>query len=73
MFDDELHDLCLSPNKIWVIKLRRMGEGGCGTCDTCGEKREAYRVLVGKLEVLSPAGEMVYVWVNTKMVLKETG
>jgi len=50
-----------------------MGEGGCGTCDTYGEKREPYRVLVGKLEVLSPLGEVVYVWVNTKMVLKETG
>jgi len=28
---------------------------------------------VGKLEVLSQLGEVVYVWVNTKMVLKETG
>jgi hypothetical protein len=28
---------------------------------------------VGKLEVLSPVGGVVYVWVNTKMVLKETG
>jgi len=35
------------------------GEGGGGTCDTHGEKRDAYRVLVGKLEVLSPLGEVV--------------
>jgi len=38
-----------------------------------GEGRHAYMVLVGKLEVLSPLGEVVYVWVNTKVVLKETG
>jgi len=37
--NDELYDLYLSPNIIRVIK-----------CDTVGERRGAYRVLVGKLE-----------------------
>ena len=37
--NDELYDLYLSPNIIWGIK-----------CDTVGDRRGAYRGLVGKLE-----------------------
>jgi hypothetical protein len=44
-----------------------------GTCGIYGEKRDAYRVLVGKLEVLSPLEGVEYMWVNTKMDLKEMG
>jgi hypothetical protein len=44
--------------------------GGVGTCDTQGGKRDAYRVLVGKLEVLSPLGEVVYVWIILKWFLE---
>jgi hypothetical protein len=49
------------------------GVGGVGKCDTYGENRDAYRVLVGKVEVLSPLGEVECVWINTKMVFKATG
>lgn len=53
--------------------MKENGGGGSGVCDAYGEKRDAYRALVGKLEVLSPLGGVQYVWVNIKMVLKETG
>jgi hypothetical protein len=43
---------------------------GGGTCDTHGEKRDAYRVLVWKLEVLNPLGKVVYVWIILKWFLK---
>jgi hypothetical protein len=53
--------------------MKENGGGGGVICDTYGKERDAYRVLVRKLEVLSPLGEVVYAWVNTKMVRKETG
>ena len=41
----ELH---CSPNFIWVIKSRRMG--WAGYVARIGERRDVYRVLVGKPE-----------------------
>jgi hypothetical protein len=43
-------------------------------CCTNGEKRNAYRILVGKPEDKRPLGRPRYMWVdNIKMVLREVG
>jgi hypothetical protein len=44
---DELQDLSSSPNNIWVIKSRRMRGGHVASM---GERRVAYRALVGNPE-----------------------
>jgi len=46
--------------------------GGGGGCGTHGEKRNAYRVLLGKTESKKPLGRPRYRWGNTKMNLGET-
>jgi hypothetical protein len=45
---EELHNLYCSPSIIRIIKSRRMRWTGNGT--RMGEKRNAYRILVGKPE-----------------------
>jgi hypothetical protein len=45
---EELNDLYSSPNIIWVIKSRRMR--WAGHVARMGEKRGAYRILVGRPE-----------------------
>jgi hypothetical protein len=46
----------------------------CRACSTNGEKRNAYRILVGKLEGKSPLGRPRRRWVvNIKMDLIEIG
>jgi hypothetical protein len=43
-------------------------------CSTNGEKRDAYRILVGKSEVKRPLGRRRRRWVdNIKMDLREMG
>jgi hypothetical protein len=43
-------------------------------CNTIGEKRNAYRILVGKLEGNKPLGRQRSGWVdNIKMDLREIG
>jgi hypothetical protein len=43
-------------------------------CSTNGERRNAYRILVGKLEERRPLGRPRCRWVeNIKMDLRETG
>jgi hypothetical protein len=54
LHNEELNDLYSSPNIIRVIKLRRMTRAGHVTC--MGEKREAYRILVGRPEGRQPLG-----------------
>jgi len=49
---EEVNDLYTSPNIIRVIKSRRMRYAGHVAC--MGERRVAYRVLVGKPEGRSP-------------------
>jgi hypothetical protein len=50
-----------SPNSVWVIKYRRMGE-----------ERGMYSVLVGKLEGKRPLGIPRRRWEdNIRMILKE--
>jgi phosphoribosylaminoimidazole carboxylase (NCAIR synthetase) len=46
--NEELNDLCSSPNIIRVIKSRRMGWSG--HVARMGEERGAYRILVGRPE-----------------------
>jgi hypothetical protein len=46
LHNEELHNLYSSPSIIRMIKSRRMRWAGHVTC--IGEKRNAYRILVGK-------------------------
>jgi hypothetical protein len=52
LHNEELHNLYCSPNIIRIIKSRRMR----WACSTNGEKRNAYRILVGKPEEKRPLG-----------------
>jgi hypothetical protein len=51
---EDLHDLYYSPSIIGIIKLRRMRLAGLVA--RMGEKRNAYRLLVGKAEGKRPLG-----------------
>jgi len=48
LHNEELNDLCSSPNIVRVIKSRRMRLAGNVAC--MRKRRDVYRVLVGKLE-----------------------
>jgi hypothetical protein len=52
LHNEELRDLYFSPSIIRIIKLRRMRWGG--HIVRIGEKRNAYRILVGKSEGRRP-------------------
>jgi hypothetical protein len=52
--NEELHDLYSSPSIIRIIKTRRMG--WAGYVARVGEKRNAYRLLVGKPDGRRPLG-----------------
>jgi hypothetical protein len=68
LHNEELHDLYPSPSIIRIIKSRRI------RCSTNGEKRNAYRLLVGKLEGKRPLGRPRCRWVdNIRMDLVEVG
>jgi hypothetical protein len=54
LHNEELHNLYSSPSIIRMIKLRRNAVGG--SCSTNGEKRNAYKILVGKGEGKRPLG-----------------
>jgi hypothetical protein len=54
LHNEELNDLCSSPNIIWLIKSRRMRWAGHVAC--MGEGRGAYRILVGRSEGRRPLG-----------------
>jgi hypothetical protein len=54
LHNKELHDLCSSPSIIRIIKSRRMR--WAGHVSTNGEKRNAYRLLVGKPDGKRPLG-----------------
>jgi len=51
---EELYDLYSSPNITRVIEPRRMGYAGYVAC--MGDRRGAYRVLVGRYEGKKPLG-----------------
>jgi hypothetical protein len=68
LHNEELHDLYSSPSIIRIIKSRRMR--WAGHVARMGEKRNAYRLLVGK----RPLGRPRRRWVGTiKMDLLEIG
>jgi hypothetical protein len=52
--NEELHNLYSSPNIIRMIKLRRIK--WAGHVARMGEKRDVYRILVGKAEGKRPLG-----------------
>jgi hypothetical protein len=70
--NEELHNLYSSPNTVRIIKSRRMI--WAGHIVRVGEKRHAYRVLVGKPEGTRPLGRPGPMWEDyIKMDLRETG
>jgi len=72
LHNEELNDLCSSPNIVRVIKLRRMR--WVGHVARMGERRSLYRVLVGKPEGKRPIGRSKHRWEdNIKMDLQEVG
>jgi hypothetical protein len=69
--NEELNDLYCSPN-IRVIKSRRMS--WAGNVARMGERRDLYRVLLGKLEGKRQLGVTRRRWEdNIKMDLQEVG
>jgi hypothetical protein len=72
LHNDELHDLCSSPNIVMVIKSRRMR--WAGHVAHMGEGRGVYRVLVQRPEGKRPLGRPRHRWDNNiKMYLREIG
>jgi hypothetical protein len=71
LHNEELHDLYSSPSIIRIIKARRMR--WAGHVVRIGEKRTAYRLLVGKPEG-RPLGRPRRRWLdNIRMDLVEVG
>jgi hypothetical protein len=72
LHNEELRDLYSSPSIIRIIKSRRMK--WVGHVARMGDKRNAYRLLVGKPEGNRPLGRPRRRWVdNIKMDLEEVG
>jgi hypothetical protein len=72
LHNEELRDLYSSPNIIRIIKSRRMRWAGHAA--RMGEKRNAYRLLVGKPEGKRPLGRPRRRRVNNiRMDLGEVG
>jgi hypothetical protein len=72
LHNEELRDSYSSPSKIRIIKSRRMR--WAGHVARMGEKRNAYRLLVGKPEGKRPLGRPRRRWVdNIRMDLGEVG
>jgi hypothetical protein len=72
LHNEELNDLYSSPNIIRVIKSRRLR--WAGHVARMGEKRGAYRILVGSPEGRRPLGRTRRRWQdNIKMDLQEVG
>jgi hypothetical protein len=72
LHNKELYALYSSPNIIRVIKSRRLRQAG--HVARMGERRGAYRALVGKPEGRRPLGRPRHRWEdNIKMDLREVG
>jgi hypothetical protein len=72
LHNEELRDLYSSPSIIRIIKSRRMR--WAGHVARTGEKRNAYRLIVGKPEGKRPIGRPRCRWVdNIRMDLGEVG
>jgi hypothetical protein len=61
LHNEELHNVYSSPIIIRMIKSRRMR----WVCSTNEEKRNIYRILVGKPEAQRPVGRQRGRWVNS--------
>jgi hypothetical protein len=62
LHNEELHNLYSSPNIIRIIKSRRMR--WAGHVARKGEKRNVYKLLVGKPEGKRPLGRPRRRWIN---------
>jgi hypothetical protein len=72
LHSEELRDLYSSPSIIRIIKSRRMR--WAGHVERMGEKRNAYKLLVGKPEGKRPLGSPRRRWVdNIRMDFGEVG
>jgi hypothetical protein len=72
LHNEELLDLCSSPSIIRMIKSRRIR--WAGHVARIGEKRKAYRLLVGKPEGKRLLGRSSRMWMdNIRMDLGEVG
>jgi hypothetical protein len=71
LHNEELPDLCSSPNIIRIIKSKTMK--WAGYVARMGTKRNAYRLLVGKPEGKSPLGRPKHRWVDIRVELGEVG
>jgi hypothetical protein len=72
LHNEELRDLYSLPNIIRIIKSRRMT--WAGHVARMGEKRNVYRLLVGKPEGKRPIGRPRCRWVESiRMDLREVG
>jgi hypothetical protein len=69
---EELHNFYFSPRIIRIIKSRRMK--WAGHVARMGQKRDVYRLLIGKPEGKRPLGRPKRRWIdNNKMDLLEIG
>jgi hypothetical protein len=72
LHNEELHNLYSSPSIIRMVKSSRMR--WVGYVAQMGEKRNAYKILVGKPEGKRPLGRPRRKWLyNIKVDLRETG
>jgi hypothetical protein len=72
LHNKELRDFYSSPSIVRIIKSRRMK--WAGQVARMGEKRNVYRLLVGKPEGKRPLGRQRRWWVNNiRMDLGEVG
>jgi hypothetical protein len=72
LHNEELHNLYSSPSIIRIIKWRR--KRWAGNVARMGEKKNVYRLLVGKPEGMRPLGRPRRRWIdNIKMDLLEIG
>jgi hypothetical protein len=72
LHNEEVHNLYSSPSIIRIIKWRRMR--WAGHVARMGEKRNVYRLLVGKSQCRRPLGRPRRMWIdNIKMDLLEKG
>jgi hypothetical protein len=71
LHNEEFHNLYSSSNIIRIIKLRRMRWAGHAA--RMGEKRNVYRLLVGKPEGKRPLGRLRRRWIDNIKDILEIG